>query len=681
MKHKIKYWLDKGDLHKAKKMCERYLNNYPFDKHVLEFLAYINFTQKKFEKASDIYQQLLSQEADNINYLSNMALCNDKLNNHSEAHKIYEKIIAFNTVNISILYNYSKSLYDINKINQSKAIIDRILISDPDNEPALMLLGRISMEEFDWHMALGCFAKIINKSPGNYLASLNFSQIMLNSYNTILKKDYPLIEKTLNYIYLNKKIGLSHLTKISEKILLNKLLEEDTNIVDDNNIKKLNNELTQNILRSDIVTNIEIEELFKKIRKYFLKKILNKEFKDLEINIPLLISISIQCKNNEYIWDYDSEEIKLLEIIEKKIENNTSLKEDYTKLYLYILCCYKSNLSNKIKLKIFALRHVFEDIFYKILIDNNEKEDANKNDIIKIGNIQNNMSKSIAKQYNDNPYPRWQTIPDIKQKELNKIINTSIFPNKILINERKDSLDVLIAGCGTGMVAVSAAKLYKNSNIYAFDLSLNSLAYAKRMADENKLENITFYQADILEIEKINKKFDVIECTGVLHHMSKPLDGLAALLSVLKSDGYLRISLYSTLARAFVTKIRKETNKKNDDLNSRELINLREKMKVKYKEFDFISSDFYSLSGFRDLFYNIEEHSFSQKEIKSILDQFDLEFLGYYFRNPETKKKFIKVFNNDQQCLNLNNWDIFEQDNTLSFSETPSFWCRKNKVE
>ncbi len=29
----------------------------------------------------------------------------------------------------------------------------------------------------------------------------------------------------------------------------------------------------------------------------------------------------------------------------------------------------------------------------------------------------------------------------------------------------------------------------------------------------------------------------------------------------------------------------------------------------------------------------------------------------------------------------LNNWDIFEQDNTLSFSETPSFWCRKNKVE
>ncbi|WP_204307227.1 hypothetical protein, partial [Enterobacter hormaechei] len=43
-----------------------------------------------------------------------------------------------------------------------------------------------------------------------------------------------------------------------------------------------------------------------------------------------------------------------------------------------------------------------------------------------------------------------------------------------------------------------------------------------------------------------------VSSTGVLHHMERPADGLAALAGVLAPGGVLRIALYSERARAWV---------------------------------------------------------------------------------------------------------------------------------
>ena len=39
-------------------------------------------------------------------------------------------------------------------------------------------------------------------------------------------------------------------------------------------------------------------------------------------------------------------------------------------------------------------------------------------------------------------------------------------------------------------------------------------------------------------LRKLNKKFDIIESVGVLHHMADPLMGWASLTDCLKKDGY-----------------------------------------------------------------------------------------------------------------------------------------------
>ena len=96
-----------------------------------------------------------------------------------------------------------------------------------------------------------------------------------------------------------------------------------------------------------------------------------------------------------------------------------------------------------------------------------------------------------------------------------------------------------------------------DASVLAVDLSLASLAYARRKAMEFGLANITFAQADILTLGKAARSFDAIESSGVLHHMADPFAAWRALLGLLKPGGFMLVGLYSRLARRNVERTRR----------------------------------------------------------------------------------------------------------------------------
>ena len=164
------------------------------------------------------------------------------------------------------------------------------------------------------------------------------------------------------------------------------------------------------------------------------------------------------------------------------------------------------------------------------------KEAELKKNINSFDNISDNISKKVRDQYEENPYPRWRFANINPKNNFLSILNNAIRPNKINANNQNIAHSVLIAGCGTGQQLVYKTS-YENSNIVAIDLSLSSLAFAKRKMQELKHNNIEFLQGDILSLNKLNKKFDVIECVGVLHHLKNPEDGLRILLDNLETKG------------------------------------------------------------------------------------------------------------------------------------------------
>ena len=157
------------------------------------------------------------------------------------------------------------------------------------------------------------------------------------------------------------------------------------------------------------------------------------------------------------------------------------------------------------------------------------------------------------------------------------------------------------------------------------------MAYAKRKTNELAVNNIEYMQADILELEKLNKTFDIIESGGVLHHMHDPFAGWQVLVNCLKPGGLMR-GLYSELARQHIVKLRekyvmKVLVQKDFEMKLFRLNMIESKIKH-YKEIQNFN-DFYSLSEFRDLLFHVQEHRFTIPQIKSCLTNLGLKFCGF----------------------------------------------------
>ena len=187
---------------------------------------------------------------------------------------------------------------------------------------------------------------------------------------------------------------------------------------------------------------------------------------------------------------------------------------------------------------------------------------------------------------------------------------------------------------------------------------------------------------DILEIEILKEKFDIIECVGVLHHMEKPLNGLQRLLKVLENDGFLLLGLYSKKARRTIQKAREYISSNNLKPNKKNIRNFRENIfSGALKEYSQLCkiADFYTISECRDLCFHEKEHQFTLNNIAYLLKIKNLEFLGFHI--PSNIKSLYKNrFPEDKTQLNLKNWMKLENEYPELFLGMYQFWVSKTKI-
>jgi SAM-dependent methyltransferase len=112
-------------------------------------------------------------------------------------------------------------------------------------------------------------------------------------------------------------------------------------------------------------------------------------------------------------------------------------------------------------------------------------------------------------------------------------------------------LTMLVAGCGT-IQAAYTAHMNPADQVFGLDLSEASLAHERFLQERHALDNLRLYRGDLLDVADLGAKFDVILCTGVLHHLADPSAGLAALRDVLVDDGVMVLMLYGQTVRTGV---------------------------------------------------------------------------------------------------------------------------------
>jgi SAM-dependent methyltransferase len=113
----------------------------------------------------------------------------------------------------------------------------------------------------------------------------------------------------------------------------------------------------------------------------------------------------------------------------------------------------------------------------------------------------------------------------------------------------RENQEILIAGCGTSQAA-SYALREPGARITAIDFSETSLRHTRDLQRKYDLENLELHQLPIENIQEIGRSFDLIVCTGVLHHLPDPDQGLRSLRAALRPSGAMRLMVYARYGRA-----------------------------------------------------------------------------------------------------------------------------------
>lgn len=112
-------------------------------------------------------------------------------------------------------------------------------------------------------------------------------------------------------------------------------------------------------------------------------------------------------------------------------------------------------------------------------------------------------------------------------------------------------LKLLAAGCGT-VQAAYVAYTNRDAEVFGVDLSEASLAHERHLQDRHGLANLRLLRGDLRDVHELGQTFDAIVCSGVLHHLADPGEGLRALAGVLASGGAMSLMLYGATARTGV---------------------------------------------------------------------------------------------------------------------------------
>ena len=607
--------------------------------------------------------------------------------------------------------------------------LERGLAIAPDDASRQGLLGILYHEEGRDQEAKACFGKAVALAPDSAEFNAHYGSLLwileraeealpyfvkgfphkgLDSYYQTmiaealvthpLTEDIPALSNVLSVCFDSRVIDLETLTIGAGRYLAIKYARESRVVEGAAMVgagaseKKLHMDgfladpVLLRLLTSAINTNSILEALLLPVRRSLLFKAPGEAALSPGM-MRFIAALAIQCHNNCFaFFAEDDEQSQVLELrgrLEQWLLSEREIDPVFERdLALY--ATYEPILALK------GVERLVErpsDVWQEALRPLIEQallapaEERRLKDLIpSFGSIDDAVSKTARSQYEASPYPRWVALPQLKATSFDDYLAQLDPEGRERLPETGRIERCLIAGCGTGRHPIAVALRLPGVEVTATDFSLSALAYGQRMAAQYDVPNLTFHHGDLLDSAALGMRFDAVECSGVLHHLGDPEQGLRALLSVLRPGGFIRVGVYSARAREWASRARQRIAALGLDHSEESIrafrhrvLENREENALRYLRL----RDFYALDSFRDVVFEFVEHQFTVPEIAGICARNDLEFLGFASLRPAQRKSYRDRFPKDPGMLDFANWEAFERDNPDTFANMYDFWCRK----
>jgi len=204
--------------------------------------------------------------------------------------------------------------------------------------------------------------------------------------------------------------------------------------------------------------------------------------------------------------------------------------------------------------------------------------------------------------------------------------------------EYRADFDVLVAGCGT-FQASKFALCHPRSRVTGIDVSETSLTHTRALKEKYDLTNLEAQQFAIENVADLGQQFDLIVCTGVLHHLIDPDAGLRALRSVLRPDGAMYLMLYAPYGRIGVHMLQEYCRKLGVGVTPEEVNDLTEVLQQLPQHHPLVamlrgSRDALNAKALIDALLNPRDRAYSVAELFAFIERQDLSFGRWYWQAP-----------------------------------------------
>jgi SAM-dependent methyltransferase len=579
---------------------------------------------------------------------------------------------------VADLIGEARRLYQQGGVAQAESVCQQILAREPAHVDALNLLGVIAQASGRHRLAVKMLTRAVASDALNAACHYNLG----SSYQALQQR-----AEAAEHFKRAIALGLSD-KNIEEFIVQNPVIAgcldrlaakwplpiADVDLFGTAGLRPVADDLfLRCALESIVLRGATLEAFLTSLRAVLLRLASTEASAHGEVDEAVLAcfcALAQQCFINEYVYVESEEETRQAVALRGRLQQQVAAAGEVSPLTLAAVAAYfpLHSLPGAEALLRRAWPETLAGLLRQQLREPLQERD-DRSAIPVLTPIDDKVSLQVMQQYEENPYPRWIIDP------LATAAAESDMPH-----EPGAPQEILVAGCGTGRQLFHVAWKFPQAQVLAIDISLPSLAYARRKVREAGLRNVDFAQADILKLATLGRSFDRIEAVGVLHHLADPFAGWRVLLSLLRPNGEMRIGLYSEAARRAIVEARELIAARGyratiEDIRKCRQVILRGGTDGRWRRLT-ASADFYSISGCRDLLFNVMEHRFTIPQIKAFLEEQGLMFLGFD-AEPEVVARFQQKFPDPAALDDLDCWQAFEAASPLAFRYMYVFSVRR----
>ena len=637
----------------------------------------------RFDEAEKSNRQAIALKPDFAEAYNNLSSTLKELGRLDEAVASLRQAIALNPGYAEAYSNLGNTLQELGRLDEAEASYTQAFTMKPDYAEAHYNLGVLLGQRNDLEGAIDSYWRAIDINPSYVKALVNLGNALDGVRFKRPRSDLiPVVEIILDNRAGGrpKSVAKASISLLKFESWFKAVAESYSSGRFDRGISEIISVFAESCLLLKLMSlcplpDRQLENFLTTIRGEILLSL------PFISTSPELLkfqqALALQCFINEYIYECSDEESEVLKTVEQEVEATLRSGQQPDPIMIACLASYRALYQYDWCQLLVLPEDLFELGQRQIQEPLDEKRLRTELPILQ--EITNKVSSLVRDQYEQHPYPRWvkcnQHPNPISIKSFAKSERLSI--TDTLITD-VSAPSILIAGCGTGQQSIEVATTFKDCHVLAIDLSISSLAYAQRKTTEMGITNIEYMQADILDLKKLGRQFDVIESAGVLHHMDDPMAGWRVLTDCLKPGGLMKIGLYSEIARQHIVQIRDEIQELGLQPNESDMKWFRKTILDSDKQHHRLiiqSADLYSLSSYRDLLFHVQEHRFTIPQIQNGLATLGLQFSG--FGSSHFIPGFRQSNPNVEDLYDLSKWQAYEENSLGTFAGMYQFWCQR----